>query len=438
LFELPSSFLARSAGVADMFMRIFPFLVLSLLLLTATCGKVEQVNITISGGATGTDLDFTVAGAQRFMEQNPGMRVNVAPTPASGAGRQVFYELLSERKSSEVDVYQIDVIWAGIFADHAVDLHDYVPPTSVDKHLETILESNTVEGKLVAMPWYTELPFLYYRADLLEKYGFNEPPATWDTLEVMAAKIAEGERQAGNYSFWGYVWQGRAYEGLTCNALEWQGSHGGGNFVSDEAIPRLTNLETISAFKRVASWIGRITPLEVTTMEEEESRLFFQKGDAAFLRNWPSVYAILKQDEVLVDKFGFAPLPAGPGGRAATLGGWNLMVSAYSDHPKEAAALVEFLTSEAEQKRRVILGAYMPTVKSLYEDPDVQSAIPFMREFEEIRQDQVVRPSAQTGSEYDEVSKTYFNAVFDILHGADVADRLALAEGILEEILRGR
>jgi trehalose/maltose transport system substrate-binding protein len=415
--------------------RWVTYFLFSSILFVSACGDREEISITISGGATGTHLDFTVAGAQRFMEQNPGIRVNVAPTPASGAGRQAFYELLSERKSPDVDVYQIDVIWAGIFADHAVNLRDYISQSSVDQHLETILENNTVEGKLVAMPWYTELPFLYYRSDLLEKYGFNEPPATWDTLEVMAATIADGERRAGNYSFWGYVWQGRAYEGLTCNALEWQGSHGGGNFVSDDGVPRLTNLETISAFKRVAGWIDGISPLDVSNMEEDESRLFFQKGNAAFLRNWPSVYAILKEDEVMADKFGFVPLPAGPGGRAATLGGWNLMVSAYSDNPKEAAALVEFLTSEAEQKRRVILGAYMPTVKSLYEDPDVQSAIPFMREFEEIRQDQVVRPSAQTGSEYDEVSKTYFNAVFDILHGADVEERLALAEEKLREIL---
>ena len=411
------------------------FVLLPFLLFVLACGEAEQVSITISGGATGTDLDFTVAGAQRFMEQNPSIRVNVIPTPASGAGRLAFYELLSERSSSDVDVYQIDVIWAGIFAEHAIDLGEYIPETTLDKHVESIVENNTVDGKLVAMPWYTELPFLFYRKDLLEKYGFNEPPATWDTLEIMATKIAEGEREAGNYSFWGYVWQGRPYEGLTCNALEWQGSHGGGNFISEESKPRMTNLETIAAFQRVASWIGRITPLDVTTMEEEESRLFFQRGNAAFLRNWPSVYSILKEDTVLADKFGFVPLPAGPGGRAATLGGWNLMVSAYSEHPREAAALVEFLTNETEQKNRVIVGGYMHTIETLYEDVDIQDSIPFIRDFQMIREYQVKRPSAITGPKYDEVSKAYYNAAFDILHGAEVEKRLGEAERELGEIL---
>jgi trehalose/maltose transport system substrate-binding protein len=415
--------------------RFAAFFFSPFLLLFLACDETDKVSITISGGATGTHLDFTVAGTQRFMEQNPGIRVNVAPTPVSGASRQAFYELLSERGSPDVDVYQIDVIWAGIFAEHAVDLRDYIPQSSVEKHLESILANNTVTGKLVAMPWYTELPFLFYRTDLLKKYGFNEPPATWDTLEIMAAKIAEGEREAGNYSFWGYVWQGRPYEGLTCNALEWQASHGGGNFISSERTPRLTNLETIAAFKRVAGWVGGISPLDVTAMDEEESNLFWRKGNAAFLREWPSVYSVFKEDEVLADRFGVVPLPAGPGGRAATLGGWNLMVSAFSEHPKEAAALVEFLTSEAEQKRRVIEGSYMPTVEALYEDTEVQASVPFIKEFEQIRQYQVVRPSAQTGTTYPEVSKAYFNAVFDILHGAEVVKRLELAEAELRQIL---
>jgi len=415
--------------------RIVFVVLFFLLFFSPACSEAEKVNITISGGATGSQLEFTVAGVQRFMEKNPGIRVNVAPTPVSGAGRQAFYELLSERRSSQVDVYQIDVIWAGIFADHALDLRQYISKESVEQHIESILENNTVAEKLVAMPWYTELPFLFYRSDLLAKYSFNEPPATWDTLEIMAARIAEGERAAGNYSFWGYVWQGRPYEGLSCNALEWQASHGGGNFVTDELEPHLTNLETVSAFQRTASWIGKISPLDVTTMDEEESRLFFQKGNAAFLRNWPSVYSVLRNDEVLAEKFGYAPLPAGPGGRAATLGGWNLMVSAYSEHPNEAAALVDFLTSEAEQKLRVVEGAYMPTIEALYNDPEVRAAVPFIEEFEKIREYQVERPSALAGAKYGDVSKVYFNAAFDILHGAEVVPRLKEAEAELRRIL---
>ena len=214
-----------------MSIRSFSLLLSPILVAFLACGETEKISLNLSGGATGSDLELTVAGAQRFMELHPGVQVHVVPTPVSLAGRQAYYELLSERQSPDVDVYQIDVIWAGMFAEHAVDLSTHVSEEAISEHFPFVVANNNVDGKLVAMPWYTDAPFLFYRSDLLTKYGYDEPPATWDTLEIMASEISAGEREEGNLGFWGYVWQGRAYEGLTCNALEWQGSHGGGNFV---------------------------------------------------------------------------------------------------------------------------------------------------------------------------------------------------------------
>ena len=99
---------------------------------------------------------------------------------------------------------------------------------------------------------------------------------------------------------------------------------------------------------------------------EEEARGVFQSGNAVFMRNWPYAWAPRQRsDSPIKDKVGVAPSPrARPRARhSATLGGQQLAVSKYSKNPKEAADLVLYLTSAAEQKRRAIAG-FNPTIAS--------------------------------------------------------------------------
>lgn len=133
---------------------------------------------------------------------------------------------------------------------------------------------------------------LYYRTDLLQKYGYQRPPQTWTELDQMATRIQAGERQAGNRDFWGFVFQGKAYEGLTCDALEWIFSMGGGRIIEPDGRITINNPQAIAALNMVRSWVGRISPPGVTSYAEEEARNAFQSGNAAFMRNWPYAYSL--------------------------------------------------------------------------------------------------------------------------------------------------
>jgi trehalose/maltose transport system substrate-binding protein len=411
----------------------FAVLILSLVLLACE-QQPERITLTFSGAATGSDLDFTVAGTHRFMERHPDIRVVVVPTPRSNAERLEDYRRTLEGHSDEIDVLQIDVVWIGMVADHAVDLRQYIAPERIVRHFPSIIENNTIDGRLVAMPWFADAPSLFYRKDLLARYGYDGPPATWDELEAMAERIQDGERRAGNLGFWGYLWQGRAYEGLTCNALEWQYSHGGGNFVGGGR-PNLARSETTRAFEMAKGWVGNISPPEVVEFDEEDSRQIWHKGDAAFLRNWSYVYS-LTQATAMGRHFDVAPVPAGPGGRYGTLGGWQLMVSRYSRNARAAAALVDYLTGMAEQKIRAVEGSYNPTIASLYADREVLEAVPFFEGFEEVYRSLVVRPSTPAGEKYDEISVAYSRAANDVVSGRRPAsERLAEAEREIAEIL---
>lgn len=396
-----------------------------------------QTVVTVAAGAVGQELELTRAGAQRYMDQHPGVTVNVLETPDLTDNRLALYLQMFEAKSSDVDVFQIDVIWPGDLAEHFIDLYDYGAREVADEHFPAIIENNTVDGHLVGIPWFTDAGLLYYRTDLLEKYGYDGPPATWPELTEMAKKIQDGERQGGNPDFWGFVWQGNSYEGLTCDALEWVDSYGGGSVVSPAGVITINNDKAIAAISEAASWVGTISPNGVTSFGEEEARNMWQAGNAAFMRNWPYAYSLGNAaDSVIADKFDVSPLPAGPEGKpAATLGGWQLAVSKYSKNPEAAADVALFLASYDEQKIRAIDGSLNPTIMSLYQDPDVLSAVPFFGSLYDVFTNAVARPSTATAPNYAAVSRAFYTAVHSVLTGqASAADAVAEAEADIEEV----
>jgi trehalose/maltose transport system substrate-binding protein len=411
----------------------------SVALVLAGCGnpgsESDEVTLVFAGGSVGEELDLTLASLRTFMDQNPGIRVHVRPTPSNDSERFDMYRDMLTGGSKAVDIFQIDVVWTQALAGNALDLSPFFEATEVKKLFDIIIENNTVDGKLVGIPWFTDGPVLYYRSDLLEKYNFENPPGTWDELERMARVIQEGERRDGNLGFWGYVWQGNAYEGLTCNALEWQSSMGAGNFLKANGTPSINHTESKRAFQRAARWLGTISPREVVDWDEEESRLFWIKGDAAFMRNWPISYVKAKAS-ALEDKFGVSPMPTGEGGSAAVLGGWQLMVSRHSRNPQAAVKLVRYLTSVEEQKRRAVEGSYNPTIRALYEDPEILEAVPFFRNFDETVAQAVLRPSKPAGDRYDQVSEAYWTSVRNILMGGDASAELSAGEKRIEQSLK--
>jgi trehalose/maltose transport system substrate-binding protein len=203
-----------------------------------------------------------------------------------------LYQQYWVAKSPDVDVYLIDVIWQGIAAPHAVDLKKYYKDDEITAYFPHIIQNNTVGDKLVSIPVYTDAGLLFYRTDLLEKYGYNAPPKTWEELAAMARKIQDGERAAGKKDFHGFVFQGKACESVTCNALEWIYSYGGGTIVEPDKKVTINNPNAIKALDTARSWVGTISPAGVTTYGEEEARNVWQAGNAAFMRNWPYAYAL--------------------------------------------------------------------------------------------------------------------------------------------------
>lgn len=355
-----------------------------------------------------------------------GIQVRLVPGSESASQRLQQELSLFQSGSSAVDVFQIDTIWTAILADYLVDLRTALSEELPDEQPEAIANA-TISGRLVAAPFLIEYGLLYYRTDLLRKYGFSHPPRTWEELELQSTRIQRGERREGQSEFWGYVWQGADYEGLTCNALEWQMSQGGGNILESEHTVDVDNPAAIRAFARAAGWLGNISPPGVVAYLEEDSRNLWQSGRAAFMRNWSYVYQLASKSPAVKGRFSVAPMPAGVDSHSSALGGWYLGVSSHTAHRAEAIEFVKYMTGKEVQKRRAIGGAFLPTFQSLYHDPAVLAANPFFASIAGLPNRAIQRPAALAGAEYDHVSRVYAHGIHTILTGKAGASEEAAA-----------
>jgi trehalose/maltose transport system substrate-binding protein len=217
-------------------------------------------------------------------------------TPNDANERLALFQQLLAARSPDIDVFQIDVVWPGILAPYLADLEPQLTREEIADHLPALIANDRVDGRLVALPWFVDVGLLYFRRDLLEKYG-AVVPQTWQQLTETARAIQEGERATRHQRMWGFVWQGRAYEGLTCNALEWIHSAGGGALVDQKGTITIDNKNAALALSLAASWVGTITPPGVLNYTEEEARAVFQAGDAVFMRNWPYALSLASAPE---------------------------------------------------------------------------------------------------------------------------------------------
>jgi multiple sugar transport system substrate-binding protein len=359
--------------------QLFAFLAAAILVLLALVpGCNRQDGGTRSGEKVVVFKHGKIAGdpaplrelLDRFEAANPGIRVKDETLPASSDEQHQFYVINLEAKSADFDVFSMDVIWVPEFARAGwlTDMSSVLPAAERDEFFPGPMKAVTWQGRPFAVPWYIDAGVLYYRRDLLEKYGLALP-RTWQELVETARHVTAREK-----GLYGFIWQGKQYEGLVCNTLEYLWSNGGEVLREGKVV--IDSPENIAALCFMHDLITKyqVSPPLVTTSVEESTRHIFGNGRALFMRNWPYAWNIFAQKGSPVrGRVGVAPLPAFPGRESAsTLGGWQLGVNRYSRHPEEARRLVRFLTSPESQKRLALTIGYKPTRRSLYRDRELR------------------------------------------------------------------
>lgn len=321
-----------------------------------------------------------------FNSSNKDVHVVWHNGPSDTSTLITLYDNTLRARSATFDVFNIDVVWPAQFSSNGwtVDLSSRWPASDRANYLKGPIESCTYNGQVVAAPMRTDLGVLYYRKDLI-----STPPTTFDAL-TSAAKSNLSKTKIG------YAWQGIQGEALVCDFVEVLAGYGGAVLdPTDSKKVTVNSPEGVAALTEMASWVGTISPVAITTYNEEACRQAFQNGDAALMRNWPYAYSLGNASgSKVAGKFDITSIPYGGSNTVghSCVGGWNMAINAYSKNSDAAWTFMQYVLGATAQKLLATKGSFTPALNSVYSDADVQKAQPLFTKLAPILQNSKPRP----------------------------------------------
>jgi multiple sugar transport system substrate-binding protein len=294
---------------------------------------------------------------------------NRLPTAADQQRLQMARRLAAQ--DSSLDILGLDVTWEAEFAQAG-----WIKPwtgtyraQATAGTLKGPLDTATWHGQLVAVPYNSNTQLLWYRSDLVKT-----PPKTW------AQMIADAEQLARQGKPHLIEIQGAQYEGTVVwfNTLV---ASAGGNILNPASTAAQLGppaVKALSIMKQLATSTAADPSLPVQM--EDQNRLAMESNTAAFELNYPFVYPSMKAGQPQLFKvFKWAPYPSVIPGKPArvTIGGIDLAVSRYTQHPQLAFQAALCLRNAQNQLTAAIKGGLPPTLASVYNNPKMQSAYPF-------------------------------------------------------------
>ncbi|MFO0794498.1 MAG: ABC transporter substrate-binding protein [Candidatus Brocadiaceae bacterium] len=369
----------------------------------------KTAEIVFSIGAGTEEIRFIKTLINKFENENPDIKVTLNVLPAPTDQQHHYYVTTLGAKNKNVDVMRIDTIWVAEFASAGwlESLGKYIDKEDRASFISVTEKINVFRGNLYAIPWNANIGLLYYRKDLLEKYNMK-PPETWEELIEICTQISASE------SVYGYLWQGKQYEGLVCNFIEFIGSNNG-EIIDDTGRIIVDSEQNKMALDLMHDliWKYRVSPQNThSELMEESSRHLFQQGNGLFLRNWTYVWELCQEDPSMKGKVGVSQLPGFSDGKPASVyGGWHLAINSRSEKKEQACQFLEFLTSNIVQKELAMKLSWVPSKKVLYKDSELLEKLPFLPIVESALKDVQIRPNLPYYQWVSDILQKHINKV---------------------------
>ena len=397
-------------------------LLIAVLICSTSFGLVQATTIeSVSFLMAAPFADATQDLVKQFNQEHRGvinLKVIRGPLETEAMSDLAISSLLLGK--APFDVLLMDVTWLPKYAAAGwmVPLEDYFNDIDINELATGAREGNSYNDHLYRWPLTADMGLLYYRTDLMD-----QPPETPEDLILMSQSLQKNQKVD-----WGYVWQGRQYEGLSCVYLEMIDGFGGDWLQTSTNQIGLNSTPGVEAAAWLQDLIDQgVSPEAVTNYAESEALQSFKVGDSAFMRNWPYAWAELqKSDSAVKGNVGITTMVAEPGHSTATLGSWGLAVLQGSSHVEASIEAIRFLTSESAQKELFLKYGYTPTQQRVFDDPQLLQESPILAEFGKALK--VAKPRPQTPL-YAQISDVLQRQLSSILTreqtpqlGMDIAD----------------
>ncbi|MFF0483230.1 ABC transporter substrate-binding protein [Streptomyces sp. NPDC004435] len=213
------------------------------------------------------------------------------------------------------------------------------------------------EGKLYGAPLYFDAGVMLYRTDVLEKYGYDKPPATWDELKTTASAITQ-ESKADGSGISGWQFKGMddhvnainsTWESFLCQA--------GGSLTSPDYKKSTQNTEAgKTAMNYMRSFYqDKTSPVGTSALNG------FVDGKVAMFPFFQSVIANVEAGGAKTKgKWAVAPMPKGPASGCSMVGGHSLVANSRGEDLKAAGTFMKWLASPEQSVRYMDFHAIFP------------------------------------------------------------------------------
>lgn len=400
---------------------------LATVLLLFILPALTQQPVVLTMLMQGQDLVNWKPFVKEFEQKNPDIRINLIEGPFDSNLIENLYTSAFLLGESPYDIINMDIVWVPKFAaaGWVSDLTDRIPPEQLSKFIQGNVEGGRYRGKLYRIPHASDAGMLYYRKDILEQAKIPAPK----TFEEMV-KISQNLQKQGKAT-WGYLWQGKQYEGVSAMFVEVLSGFGGFWANPQTFEVGLDKPEAIKAVEFLKNTIASgISPPGVTTYGEEETRLLFQNGKALFLRNWPYVWKLANAEGSNVrGKIAIEPMLSSTGKTGGScLGGWGWGIAKTSKHPEQAWKAIQYLTSEETQRKFIIQTGLVPSYKSLFTNKEIVAKYPHYPQLLKVVERPALRPPLAQYAQASDILQRYLSSAFTGRMSAEQAMKAAASE----------